>query len=230
MGVSAVNNDSVYMEYDERPIGPFSVERARQLAINGQISAKTLVSYDRTNWVTAEQLPDLFPMFQAKDYGQQKKATTNESEIGSFLKSGYGIAILTTSGLCLFFGFCIVLPVLGFFLFFPSEGVPSDGPSARSAGGRTQPSGLLGSVKGSQTKKIKLESGTATFTINRSGPHHLRVDFNSGLVAKVNWKENPYNDFGYDIYEPEVSETTNRLAIMIALRAIIANYLKGKYD
>ncbi|MFN9912007.1 MAG: hypothetical protein ACK53L_05465, partial [Pirellulaceae bacterium] len=73
-------------------------------------------------------------------------------------------------------------------------------------------------------------AGTAVFTINRSGPHHLLMNFNSGLVAEADWKENPFNDFGYDIYEPTVSETTNRLSLMIMLRGIIANYLKGEYN
>jgi len=106
----------------------------------------------------------------------------------------------------------------------------SDKPVVSTARDNTIPSGILGGWTGSQTKRVKLVGGTATFTIKRSGPHHLRVDFNNGLIAEVDWKENPYSEFGYDIYEPEVSETTNRLALMLALRGIIVNYLKGEYE
>jgi hypothetical protein len=106
----------------------------------------------------------------------------------------------------------------------------NEGNSANSSGGSTKPSGFWGAVAGSQVKRVQLGAGTAVFTINRSGPHHLQMNFNSGLVANADWKENPFNDFGYDIYEPTVSETTNRLALMIMLRGIIASYLKGEYN
>jgi hypothetical protein len=95
--------------------------------------------------------------------------------------------------------------------------------------GSTSPTGLVAAITGAQTKRVQLEAGVATFTINRNGPHHLHVVFNSGLIADADWKENSLNDFGYDIYEPQVSQVTNKLALMIMLRGIIANYLNGKY-
>jgi hypothetical protein len=102
-------------------------------------------------------------------------------------------------------------------------------PQRSQSNGSTSPSGLFGSVTGSETKRYVLEAGVATFTINRNGPHHLHVVFNSGLIAEADWKENPLNEFGYDIYEPQVSQDINKLALMIMLRGIIANYLNGKY-
>ena len=49
-------------------------------------------------------------------------------------------------------------------------------------------------------------------------------------MIDADWKRNAFNDFGYDIYEPTVSEDTNRLAVMTLTRGVIASYLRGEYD
>lgn len=62
------------------------------------------------------------------------------------------------------------------------------------------------------------------------GPSHLKIECNNGLVVDADWKRNAGSEFGYDIYEPEVNKTYNRLAVMLIARGVIANYLNGKYE
>lgn len=79
-------------------------------------------------------------------------------------------------------------------------------------------------------KVVQTTTGKAIFTDNRNAISHLRLECNNGLIIDADWKRNPLNDFGYDIYEPTVSETTNRLAVMMVARTHIAAYLRGEYD
>ena len=58
----------------------------------------------------------------------------------------------------------------------------------------------------------------------------VKIECNNGLVIEAEWQRNAYNDFGYDVYEPSVSESYNRLAVMVTVRSAIANYLNGNYD
>lgn len=81
-----------------------------------------------------------------------------------------------------------------------------------------------------KTKTVQLKIGTATITDDRTGTSHVRVACNNGLVIDADWKRNPGNDFGYDIYEPSVNRDYNRLAVMMTARGIIAAYLRGEYD
>lgn len=59
---------------------------------------------------------------------------------------------------------------------------------------------------------------------------HIKVECNNGLTIDADWKRNALNEFGYDIYEPEVNITSNKLSVMILARGVIASYLNGEYD
>jgi hypothetical protein len=88
-------------------------------------------------------------------------------------------------------------------------------------------------VLGGCAKVTKVEIGAGKATITDRGDDglsHVKIECNNGLVIDADWERNPYSDFGYDIYEPTVSETYNRLSIMITARGVIANYLKGEYE
>ena len=80
------------------------------------------------------------------------------------------------------------------------------------------------------TKTVQLKVGTATITDDRSGTSHVRIACNNGLTIDADWKRNPYNEFGYDIYEPTVDQNYNRLAVMMTARGVIAAYIRGEYD
>jgi len=56
------------------------------------------------------------------------------------------------------------------------------------------------------------------------------VECNNGLTIDADWKRNALNEFGYEIYEPEVNITTDKLSVMILARVVIASYLNGEYD
>ena len=78
--------------------------------------------------------------------------------------------------------------------------------------------------------KVEIGAGKAIITDRGdSGLSHVKIKCNNGLVIDVDWKRNPYNEYGYDIYEPVVSESYSRLAIMVTARGVIANYLNGEY-
>ena len=80
--------------------------------------------------------------------------------------------------------------------------------------------------------KVEIEAGSATITDRGTDSgeiSHLKLKCNNGLIINADWKRNPYNEFGYDLYEPTVSEDTNRLAVMLLVRGVIANYLNGYY-
>lgn len=79
-------------------------------------------------------------------------------------------------------------------------------------------------------KTVQLKIGTATITDDEAGTSHVRVACNNGLVIDADWKRNPINEFGYDIYEPSVNQDYNRLAVMVTARGVIAAYLRGEYD
>ena len=59
---------------------------------------------------------------------------------------------------------------------------------------------------------------------------HVTIKCNNGMVIDADWRRNSYNEFGYDVHEPSVSETYNRFAVMVTVRSVIANYLNGNYD
>lgn len=89
---------------------------------------------------------------------------------------------------------------------------------------------VAAAMTGKKVKTVHVKVGKATITDAGSGVSHIRVECNNGLVIDADWKRNPANDFGYDIYEPSVNQDYNRLAVMMTARGIIAAYLRGEYD
>jgi hypothetical protein len=85
-------------------------------------------------------------------------------------------------------------------------------------------------LAGKKIKKVKLSAGDATITDDVDGMSHIKVECNNGLTIDADWKRNALNEFGYDIYEPEVNITTEKLSVMILARVVIASYLNGEYD
>ena len=58
---------------------------------------------------------------------------------------------------------------------------------------------------------------------------HMRC--NNGLIIECQFKRNPLNfDFGYDITEPTVNMSYNKLAVFVTARGVIKNYLDGNYN
>jgi hypothetical protein len=85
-------------------------------------------------------------------------------------------------------------------------------------------------LAGKKIKKVKLSAGDATITDDVDGMSHIKVECNNGLTIDADWKRNALNEFGYDIYEPEVNITTDKLSVMILARVVIVSYLNGEYD
>ena len=85
-------------------------------------------------------------------------------------------------------------------------------------------------LAGKKIKKVKLSAGDATITDDVDGMSHIKVECNDGLTIDADWQRNALNKFGYDIYEPEVNITTEKLSVMILARVVIASYLNGEYD
>ena len=78
--------------------------------------------------------------------------------------------------------------------------------------------------------RIEVGVGKVIITRKAQGLSHINIRCNNGLIIDADWRVNLANDFGYDLYEPEVSETTNRMAVMMTTRGILAAYLRGEYD
>ncbi len=85
-------------------------------------------------------------------------------------------------------------------------------------------------LAGKKVKKVEIEAGDVTITDDVDGISHVKVECNNGLTIDADWKRNALNEFGYDIYEPEVNRTSSKLSVMILARGVIASYLKGEYD
>ena len=85
-------------------------------------------------------------------------------------------------------------------------------------------------LAGKKVKKVKISAGDATITDDVDGMSHIKVECNNGLTIDADWKRNALNEFGYDIYEPEVNITFDKLSVMILARVVIASYLNGEYD
>jgi hypothetical protein len=59
----------------------------------------------------------------------------------------------------------------------------------------------------------------------------LYMRCNNGLIIECQFKRNPGNfDFGYDITEPTVNMSYNKLAVFVTARGVIKNYLDGNYN
>ena len=85
-------------------------------------------------------------------------------------------------------------------------------------------------LSGKKVTRVQVKAGDVTITDDEDGVSHVKIECNNGLVIDADWKRNSANDFGYDIYEPEVCETYNRLTVMMMARGVIAGYLRGDYD
>jgi hypothetical protein len=85
-------------------------------------------------------------------------------------------------------------------------------------------------LTGKDITKVTIEAGDVVITDDQDGVSNVEISCNNGLVIDADWKRNPYNEFGYDIYEPTVNMDYNKLAVMIMARGVIANYLRGEYD
>lgn len=80
-------------------------------------------------------------------------------------------------------------------------------------------------------KTVEIGLGTATiYDYGENEINSLRLDCKNGLVIEINWKRNVLSDFGYDVDEPVVNKSYNRLAVMMAAKGVIASYLRGEYD
>lgn len=83
----------------------------------------------------------------------------------------------------------------------------------------------------SKVKRVSVGIGTVIITDNGySEVNQVRIECNNGNVLSSQWRRNAANKFGYDLEEPTVTETTNRMTVILAIRNTIANYLNGKYD
>jgi predicted small secreted protein len=89
---------------------------------------------------------------------------------------------------------------------------------------------VTGIFTGKKITEVSIEAGEALITDDEDGVSNVEISCNNGLVIKAEWKRNSSNDYGYDIYEPEVNQDYNRLTVMIMARRVIANYLNGEYD
>ena len=85
-------------------------------------------------------------------------------------------------------------------------------------------------VSSAKVKRVSLEVGDATITDDEDGISHVKIECNNGLTIEAKRKRNPYDEFGYDIYEPTVNQDYDRLAVMTIARGVIANYLNGEYN
>ena len=80
-------------------------------------------------------------------------------------------------------------------------------------------------------KTVEIGLGTATiYDYGENELNSLHLDCNNGLVIEINWKRNVFSEFGYDVDEPVVNKSYNRLAVMMAAKGVIASYLRGEYD
>jgi hypothetical protein len=85
-------------------------------------------------------------------------------------------------------------------------------------------------LTGKEITRVTIEAGDVVITDDEDSVSNVKISCHNGLVIDADWKRNPYNEFGYDIYEPTVNMDYNRLAVMIMARSVIANYLNGEYE
>lgn len=85
-------------------------------------------------------------------------------------------------------------------------------------------------ITGKKLTKVTVEAGDVVITDDEDGISNVEISCNNGLIVNADWKRNPSNDYGYDIYEPTVNMDYNRLAVMVIARSVIANYLRGEYE
>ena len=136
----------------------------------------------------------------------ENPASGNQLLVGMILRVSAVIAVL------------IVLTTIGFIIY---------GGIGEGGGGANVVRNIFSNVK---VKHVSVGAGDVTITDDEDGVSHVKIECNNGLVIDADWERNPYNDFGYDIFEPDVSMDYNRMAIMLTARGVIASYLRGEYD
>jgi len=80
-----------------------------------------------------------------------------------------------------------------------------------------------------KTTRVTITAGDVIIVDDKNGISSVEIQCNDGTIIEADWERNSTNEFGYNIYEPTVNKTTNRLAVMILARKVIANYLNGEY-
>jgi hypothetical protein len=85
-------------------------------------------------------------------------------------------------------------------------------------------------LTGKEVTRVTTGVGEIIVIDDKDGISSIEIICNNGLIIKADWIRNSLNEYGYDIYEPEVNRDYNRLAVMITARGAIANYLRGEYE
>jgi hypothetical protein len=143
----------------------------------------------------------------------------NKAAVARTFTSLLRAARLTAVGLIMIAGVVVAVAFLGF-------AVSKIGDAVSSGGGLIAPR----DKQSPGIHRIEVKLGKVIITRKAQGLSHIQIRCNSGLIINADWKLNPLNDFGYDLYEPEVNETTNRMAVMMTTRGVLAAYLRGEYD
>ena len=78
--------------------------------------------------------------------------------------------------------------------------------------------------------RFEVNLGKVLIVRKAQGISRITINRNDGLTITSGWQINPGNDFGYDLYDVEVSRDSNKLEVFMQLRRILAAYLRGEYD
>lgn len=214
----------IWVNKDNTDYGPYSLEELQKYVKDGSISPNdSACEVGSSSWSTVgEILPSASPKVTSPKKAKPIQKTpppppqsfaTHKQAPASFTakpkkssrKQPFGWAV------CFFIAF--VLIVVGFFVVKMVRNVHP------------------GVFDSATVTKVTVKAGDVTITDREDdGLSHIKIECNNGLIIEADWERNFANDFGYDIYEPEVNMDYNRLAIMITARSVIANYLKGQYD
>ncbi len=84
--------------------------------------------------------------------------------------------------------------------------------------------------KNTQEFRVEVGAGDVTITLHADSLNHIKIECNNGLVIDSDWEESYGSEFGYELYDVEVNQDYNKLAVFVTLRGVLANYLNGEYD
>ena len=62
------------------------------------------------------------------------------------------------------------------------------------------------------------------------GLNYIQITCNNGRVINSGWQINAASEYGYDLYDVEVSRDYSGMAVFMTLRGILAAYLCGECD
>ena len=85
-------------------------------------------------------------------------------------------------------------------------------------------------VRSSRVRRFSVTAGDVVVTHKPVGLNHIQIKCNNGLVIDSDWQLNAASEYGYDLYDVDVSRDYNKVAVFITLRGILAAYLRGEYD